>query len=130
MYYCFDVLAVTLGAVLATAGLVAVIVVVPVFLEGAALQILALSLSVAAYLFHLYAIGHRGVAVYANGKIRVFRFHVRTYTAQRLDDLRFEYVGNRCRITLVICGESHAFRVSARSAKLCEKRLRELHPCG
>lgn len=129
MYYCIDVLSVTLGAALATAGLLAAIVVVVIFLEGVALQIIALSLSIVMYLVLLYALGHRGVAVYDNGKIRVFRLRVRTYTARRLDDLCFEYMGNRCRITFVICGEPHVFRASARSARLCEKRLRELHPC-
>lgn len=98
--------------------------------EHKVLMIFALIACGAVFLFGLYAIICRGVAIYQNGKVRVFKFRVYTYPTDTVDDLRLEYRGKQCIVHVVVQGDEHLFRVSKGSAELIEKRLEQLKKNG
>lgn len=123
----YDVVPVTAGICLLIGGEVAALMLILFNLsEYKALTILAIIACGAAFLFCIYAMMCRGVAIYQKGKIRVFKFRIYTYHTDAVDDLRLEYRGKQCIVHVIVQGDEHLFRVSKGSAELIEKRLKTL----
>lgn len=94
--------------------------------EQKVLMILALIACGAIFLLGMYAIMCRGVAIYQNRKVRVFKFRIFTYHTDTVDDLRLEYCDKQCIVHVTVQGDEHLFRVSKGSAELIQKRLKTL----
>ena len=95
-----------------------------------ALLILALIACGVVFLFGIYAITCRGVAIYQNGKVRIFKFRIYTYQTGEVEDLRLEYQGRICCVHVVVQGHDHVFKISAGTAKAVEHRLTMLAKNG
>ena len=98
--------------------------------EQKVLMILALIACGVTFLLGMYAIMCRGVAIYQNGKVRVFKFRIYTYQAGEVEDLRLEYQGRICYVHVVVQGHDHVFKISAGTAKAVEHRLTMLAKNG
>ena len=95
-----------------------------------ALLILALIACGVVFLFGIYAITCRGVAIYQDGKVRIFKFRIYTYQTGEVEDLRLEYQGRICYVHVVVQGHDHVFKISAGTAKAVEHRLTMLAKNG
>ena len=69
---------------------------------------------------------HRGVCIYQNGKIRIFKFKIKTYKASKIDDIKFDYENKKCNVVIIINGVKEEFILSSFSAKMTENRLKSL----
>ncbi len=98
--------------------------------EHKALLVLALIACGAVFVFGIYAITCRGVAIYQDGKVRIFKFRIYTYQTDGVDDLRLEYQGRICYVHVVVQGHDHVFKISAGTAKAVEHRLKMLEKNG
>jgi hypothetical protein len=125
MYYCLDICACVAELVLSIFGLMAALI-WSALMDGIQSRILILIASPLIFLYLIFLFGHRGVAVYQNGKIRVFNYGVRTYRADKVDEVRLDYTGRRCTIHVVVNGQDHKFRMWAFWAKRVEKNLRAI----
>ena len=78
------------------------------------------------YLFLIYVFMHRGICIYKKGKIRIFKFKIKTYVANKIDDINFEYKNNKCLISIKIGEYKEEFKLSSFSAKLIENRMKQI----
>ncbi len=125
-YFCYNIPSVTVALTLSSVALIAGLIAVGI-MEGILLKTLLMTMLGSVYLFSVYALVCRGVAIYKKGKVRIFKFRIKTYAERNtVDTVRFEYVGKKCTVHIVISGYEHTFRLSAYSAKLCEKRFDSL----
>jgi hypothetical protein len=67
---------------------------------------------------------HRGVAIYQCGKIRIFKFFIKTYQINLIDDCRLDYQGRKCTVHIIMDGKDHMFRTSAFFTKRLEQELK------
>ena len=95
-------------------------------LESMYVQILLLALVLVVFAFAVYASFFRGVAVYKNGTVRIFKFKVKTYKDATVDDIKIEYSGNKCKIIIKVNVEDNVFNPLAISGKACGPRLMKL----
>lgn len=121
-YYCINVPLVTIVFVTVFFAFIAMLAMTSV-IEGITVKIGLITVSALACLLIIYAFAYRGVAVYEKGKIRIFKFKIITYSADKIDAVRFEYKGRKCVVHIIVCGNDNVFNLPAGSAKLCEKRL-------
>ena len=77
----------------------------------------------ALYLFLIYALLHRGVAIYENGKIRIFKFRIYTYRTRLIDDCILEYNGRKCTVHIIVQGNDHTFQMSSCFTRRLESEL-------
>lgn len=76
------------------------------------------------YLFLIYALLHRGVAIYKKGKIRIFKFWMKTYHTNQIDDCILDYNGKKCTVHIIVEGKDHIFKTSALFTKRLEQELK------
>jgi len=124
-YYCVDQVLVTIVWLLLFFGLFATIIIL-IILENIVFKIILLVSSVLVFLFIIHAFVHRGIAVYSKGKIRIFKFKIKTYSTDKIDDITFEYNGKKCTVNIIVCGEDNIFRIPSSSAKRFEPKLKSL----
>ncbi len=122
-YFCCNVLLFSIVFSFSFLAFFVFLLIISLTIESTIL-IAALSfLGVLILLLIIYVFGYRGVAVYSNGIVRIFRFQVITYAAAQIDHVQFEYQGSKCFVHIVVCGVDHIFKLSRISAKMCEQRL-------
>jgi len=124
-YFC----GVVLGA--ASAAMVTILLIISLLtificLESLYIQILLLILVFVICALVTYATFFRGVAVYKNGTVRIFKFKVKTYKYATIEDIKIEYSGNKCKIIITVNGEDNIFNALAISGKACGPRLMTL----
>ena len=124
-YHIVNVVPVSIFWTISVLSLIASFVVIAV-IENVAIKIVLLLVVTILYLFLIYIFLHRGVCIYKNGKIRIFRFKIKTYDASKIDDIIFEYANKKCNIIIVINGFKEEFKLSLFSAKMIENRLKRL----
>ena len=78
------------------------------------------------YLFLIYTFMHRGICIYKRGKIRIFKFKIKTYIAYKIDDINFEYQNKKCLISITIGDYKEEFKISSLSAKSIENRMKQI----
>lgn len=126
-YYCYNVnstvVVLTIASLTSLSALVAIMMI-----DGMLLKCILLLLLVLVFLFIVYAFAHRGVAIYEKGKVRVFNFWIKTYSTDKIDNITYNYCGKKCAVNIIVNGKDHIFRMSSESAKLCERRLKEITP--
>ena len=69
---------------------------------------------------------HRGICIYKKGKIRIFKFKIKTYIADKIDDINFEYQNKKCLISITIGDYKEEIKISSLSAKTIEKRMKQI----
>ena len=69
---------------------------------------------------------HRGICIYKKGKIRIFKFKIKTYVVDKIDDINFEYQNNKCLVFITIGDNKEEFNLSSLSAKSIENRMRQI----
>lgn len=122
MYYCMGIFTAVVFPFCTIAFIVAFVC--AAFLENTTVSVLLMILTVAVYLFLIYALLHRGVAIYQCGKIRIFKFCIKTYRTNLIDDCRLEYRGRKCTVHIIVDGKDHTFRTSAFFTKQLEQELK------
>jgi len=127
MYHCLGVHFSTIGMVLSTFAFIAMVI-WAVIIESTAMKTAWLIIAFLLYLFLIYVFVHRGVAIYKRGKIRIFKFVIKTYNTDKIENIVFDYNGKKCTIHIIVLGNEHIFKLSSSSAKLCEKRLKSIIP--
>lgn len=95
-------------------------------IENIIVKTILLIITILLYLFLFYTLIHRGVCIYEKGKIRIFRFKIKTYIANKIDDINFEYQNKKCIITITINDSKEEFKLSSRSAKSLERRMKQI----
>ncbi|MBQ9730504.1 MAG: hypothetical protein IJV94_00055 [Bacilli bacterium] len=124
-YYCINIVPASIGLTLSTFSFITILVLISL-MENICIKIVLLILVTLLYLFLLYVIIHRGICIYKNGKIRIFKFKIKTYNVTKIEDIRFEYENKKCNIVIIINGFKEEFVLSSFSAKLVEKRLKSI----
>ena len=124
-YFCSGVLPIVATILTFFAFMVSLFVILWNF-ESAALQVVFIILTLAICAFVIGATWCRGVAVYSDGTVQIFKFRIKTYKDAVIDDIKIEYSGIKCKITVTVNGEDNVFNAFAVTGKLCSKRLMEL----
>lgn len=124
-YHCADII---LASVILTLTFFASILVIVLIglMEDLIIKILLIISVVIFILFIVYVVCHRGVAIYNKGKIRIFKFKIKTYYTKQIDNIEFEYNGKKCTINIIVEGQNNIFKLPSNSAKVCEKRFKTL----
>jgi len=125
MYYCIPVLWTTAAAVILSVSFIGTLVLTSV-LENSLAKAAFLIGAVIAFLLLMYIFFHRGIAVYSRGKIRIFKFVIRTYKTDRIDDIRLDYTPKKCTVHITVQGDTHTFTLSPSSALRFEERIRSV----
>ena len=124
-YYCINIVSVSIFLTLSTLSLITSLVLISI-VENVIFEIILLILTIILYLFMIYAFMQRGICIYKNKKIRIFKFKIKTYNVEKPDDIIFEYSKKKCNIVIVINGFKEEFKLSSFSAKMIEKRLKSI----
>ena len=124
-YFCSGILPIVATILTFFAFMVSLFVILWNF-ESAALQVVFIILTLAICAFVIGATWCRGVAVYSDGTVQIFKFRIKTYKDAVIDDIKIEYSGIKCKITVTVNGEDNVFNAFAVTGKLCSKRLMEL----
>jgi hypothetical protein len=124
-YFCSGVLPIVATILTFFAFMVSLFVILWNF-ESAAIQVVFIILTLVICAFVIGATWCRGVAVYEDGTVKIFKFRVKTYNDAVIDDIKIEYNGIKCKIIVTVNGEDNVFNAFAVTGKLCGKRLMEL----
>ena len=124
-YHIINVVPVSIFLTILTLSMITSLVLIAV-IENVVIKIALLVLLTFLFLISIYVFMHRGVCIYKNGKIRIFKFKIKTYDASKIDDIIFEYANKKCNIIIVINGFKEEFKLSSFSAKMIENRLKGL----
>lgn len=126
MYYLAGIYLTTIA--ISSFSLIFVIAIIFIaIIENIAIKTVLLIVSLLVYLFLIYVFAHRGVAIYKRGKIRIFKFFtIKTYKTAKIDGFKFDYVGKKCMIHIIVLGNDHVFKMSYSSAKIYEQRLKSI----
>lgn len=73
----------------------------------------------------VYLFIYRGISLYRNKKIRIFKVKVTTYKNAVIEDIRIEDLGMNAKLTVVIDGQEHVFPVSKPMAPVYRMQLRQ-----
>ncbi len=109
-YFCVDTKIATVVLTVAILGVSGTFI-LTTFFESTWVKLLLMFLYVVLISFIIYATIYRGVSIYENGTIRVFKFKIRTYYSAIIEKVDFEYSGILCIITITINGEKNTFIV-------------------
>lgn len=126
-YFCIDVFTVTVVTLLLFFAPITIFVLASES-ESLAAKMLIAAVGIFLILFAIYVFWLRGVAEYRNGKIRIFKFKVKTFENGKIEKINFDYTKRECIITITVDGDSTVFKIGKSSGKLCEKRFREGFP--
>ncbi|MBE6903740.1 MAG: hypothetical protein E7480_03940 [Ruminococcaceae bacterium] len=126
MYYCVGVFTTTIAILFSSVAFIVALIWIAI-LENIAIKIVFLFVSSIIYLTLIYIFVHRGVAVYKRGKIRIFKFSVKTYQTDKIEDYSFDYIGKKCVIHIIVSGNDHIFKIPSSSAKHCEQRFKSIN---
>ena len=124
-YFCSGILPIVATILTFFAFMVSLFVILWNF-ESAAIQVVFIILTLVICAFVIGATWCRGVAVYEDGTVKIFKFRVKTYKDAVIDDIKIEYNGIKCKIIVTVNGEDNVFNAFAVTGKLCGKRLMEL----
>ena len=124
-YYCINIIPITTFLTISTIGLIISLIFIAI-IENILLKIIFLILLILLYLFLIYVFMHRGICIYKKGKIRIFKFKIKTYVANKIDDINFEYQNNKCFVFITICDNKEEFKLSSLSAKSIENRMKQI----
>ena len=94
--------------------------------ESAFIKVLLFVLTVSVFAFAIFSSWCLGIAVYGDGTVKICKFKIKTYKDAVIDDIKIEYRGVKCKITVTVNGEENVFNACAVTGKLCSKRLMEL----
>lgn len=119
MYHCIGMFTATVVFPLCTIAFLAAFV-----YAGILKSVILMIVIPAPYLFLIYALLHRGVAIYENGKIRIFKFRIYTYNTGLIDDFIIDHNGKKCTVHIIVEGNDHTFRMSSRFTKRIEQELK------
>ena len=89
-YYCLNIVPTTIFLTVSTIGLIIAVVFISI-IENIIIKTVLLIFLILIYLFLIYSFMHRGICIYKRGKIRIFKFKIKTYIADKIDDINFEY---------------------------------------
>lgn len=123
MYHCVSLFTATVVFPFCTVAFLAALLYAAV-LANKTVSVILMILAVLVYLFLIYALLHRGVAIYKRGKIRIFKFRVKTYRTNLIDDCRFDYNGRKCTVHIIVEGNDHTFRMPSLFTKRLEQELK------
>ena len=124
-YYCLNIVPISIFLTFSTIGLIISLVFISL-VENILLKIILLILLILLYLFLIYVFMHRGICIYKKGKIRIFKFKIKTYVADKIDDINFEYQNRKCLISITIRDYKEEFKLSSLSAKSIENRMKQI----
>ena len=124
-YYCLNIVPIIIFLFISTIGLIISLVFIAL-IENILLKIILLILLILLYLFLIYVFMHRGICIYKKGKIRIFKFKIKTCIANKIDDINFEYQNKKCLISITIGDYKEEFKTSSISAKVIEKRMKQI----
>lgn len=124
-YYCLNIVPISIFLTFSTIDLIISLIFISL-IENILLKIILLILLILLYLFLIYVFMHRGICIYKKGKIRIFKFKIKTYVANKIDDINFEYQNKKCLISITIGDNKEEFKVSSLSAKTIEKRMKQI----
>ena len=124
-YYCLNIVPTTIFLTVSTIGLIISIIFIAI-IENMLIKIILLILLILLYLFLIYVFMHRGICIYKKGKIRIFKFKIKTYVVDKIGDINFEYQNNKCFVFITICDNKEEFKLSSLSAKSIENRMKQI----
>ena len=124
-YYCLNIVPTTIFLTVSTIGLIIAVVFISI-IENIIIKTVLLIFLILIYLFLIYSFMHRGICIYKRGKIRIFKFKIKTYIADKIDDINFEYQNKKCLISITIGDYKEEFKISSLSAKLIENRMKQI----
>lgn len=124
-YYCLNIVPIIIFLIISTIGLIISLIFIAL-IENISLKIILLILLILLYLFLIYVFMHRGICIYKKGKIRIFKFKIKTYIANKIDDINFEYQNKKCLLSITIGDYKEEFKTSSISAKSIEKRMKQI----
>ena len=124
-YYCLNIVPITTFLTISTIGLIISLIFISI-IENILVKIILLILLILLYLFLIYVFMHRGICIYKKGKIRIFKFKIKTYVANKIDDINFEYKNNKCLISIKIGEYKEEFKLSSFSAKSIENEMKQI----
>ena len=126
-YYCYNVIKSAIVLTIATWFFLVVSIGIA-FMDNFIVQTLILVALTILYVFLWRKLIYRGICIYDNGTIKVYKGKIKTYNTNTIDDIRFEYTKNKCKLTIIINGCEEIFSLSKISAIFAQKNLRELIP--
>lgn len=124
-YYCLNIVPISILLTFSTIGLIISLIFISL-IENILLKSILLILLILLYLFLIYVFMHRGICIYKKGKIRIFKFKIKTYVANKIDDINFEYQNKKCLISITIGDYKEEFKIPSISAKSIEKRMKQI----
>lgn len=124
-YYCLNIVPITIFLTVSTIVLIIAVVFISI-IENILIKTVLLIFLVLVYLFLIYTFMHRGICIYKRGKIRIFKFKIKTYIADKIDDINFEYQNKKCLISITIGDYKEEFITSSLSAKPIENRMKQI----
>lgn len=124
-YYCLNIVPTTIFLTVSTIGLIIAVVFISI-IENIIIKTVLLIFLILIYLFLIYTFMHRGICIYKRGKIRIFKFKIKTYIADKIDDINFEYQNKKCLISITIDDYKEEFKISSLSAKSIENRMKQI----
>jgi len=124
-YFCSAVLPIVVTALTFFALMISLFVILWIF-ESSFLQGIFFIITLAICAFSIGATWCRGVAVYSDGTVKIYKFKIKTYRDAVIDDIKIEYSGIKCKIIITVNGEDNVFNALAATGQICSKRLMEL----
>ena len=124
-YYCLNIVPISIFLTFSTIGLIICLIFIAI-IENTLIKIVLLVFLVLVYVFLIYSFMHRGICIYKKGKIRIFKFKIKTYIADKVDDINFEYQNKKCLISITIGDYKEEFKISSLSAKTIKKRMKQI----
>lgn len=124
-YHCINIVPTSIFITMSTLGLIASLLLIS-FVDDIIIKIIFIILLIILYLFLIYVFMHRGVCIYKKGKIRIFKFKIKKYIANKIDSINFEYQNKKCIITILINNYKEEFKLSSNSAKFIENRMKQM----
>ena len=124
-YYCLNIVPITIFLTVSTIVLIIAVVFISI-IENILIKTVLLIFLVLVYLFLIYTFMHRGICIYKRGKIRIFKFKIKTYIADKIDDINFEYQNKKCLISITFGDYKEEFKTSSLSAKTIENRMKQI----
>ena len=124
-YYCLNIVSITIFLTVSTIGLIIAVVFISI-VENILIKTVLLIFLILVYLFLIYTFMHRVICIYKRGKIRIFKFIIKTYIAYKIDDINFEYQNKKCLISITIGDYKEEFKISSLSAKSIENRMKQI----
>ena len=124
-YYCLNIVPITIFLTVSTIGLIIAVVFISI-IENILIKTILLIFLILVYLFLIYTFMHRGICIYKRGKIRIFKFKIKTYIVDKIDDINFEYQNKKCLISITIGDYKEEFKLSSLSARTIENRMKQI----